>query len=1079
MKDILDRKKCLDPSKSFVVKASAGTGKTHETVNRILSLLAQACTKPEEILAITFTVDAAEELRSRVIDALKKSQDTNGEISDHAKDQNDMALRVMAKDAKYEWNLIENSDRLNVMTFDSFFQFACKDLGDAAGMGSDLTISDNPERIYNITIDAVLKDAWEGGNEWSSSIANVWRSFDGRETTVRNMMKHMLAIRDQWVSAMGNDLPEVGNTYINAIQEECLASLSEEGLIKCVEVINGLYKMNSISLDPRLTIFMNGYQNVTDIASWKALSEWLMTKDGNFKKRGTKKEGFPSKVLKTEKEQLKFLKDEFAEIGVVFSDGVSQDAMRFIALIDNQDDIFLNDVMMLLKILVAQLRITMEHLGEYDFTEFAMRGLSVLGLPETPSEMLLKLDYQIRHILVDEAQDTSNLQLNALRMLTSGWTQDDGRTIFAVGDFKQGVYNFRGANAIIFDILEKQGINGIKLEPINLSTNFRSKPAIVNWVDDKFKDIFPKKSLSFLHGFEHKASYAFDQSTSDEYFVNLALVEGEDCEAANKQEAIYVAKTIANIQKTKPEDSIAILSKNRSVFSGVIDQLVVNDVDFKGINIDQLQSSLDVSWLCSIYDILTSPMNWKAWVTLLHSPLIGLSFSEIESVQGFIDENTSILAGLKKGRELNLLSIDITECVNVMGWALNERHRSSRLKVIKRTWQRLHGLNIAKENNALSKVDKVFSIIKSLENKNQLSAYSLFKMLEGTFGDRDNKTENPVEMMTIHRSKGQEFDHVFIVGGTNGGRGNSLPLLSIDNLEHPAGTGVLIAAKQASGKQTSNYTMISEIEKGRSRYEAQRLFYVAATRAKKTLTIIGKQLEGGNIYCKPNSLLSGSMEVLMKDFKFIDFDTSANNEKKKEHKIKRFTSNHNWETALSGYNAPALTNDVNYEDVKFASTPANTIFGEIGHKILEISQVNSMKTDAEWLESIRHVFFRFGVPELYEANKVRCLGIAKWAQTSDIASKIYQNIDWSESEVSLISRDVDSGMNRLDYCFEKGSEFWIIDFKFPSMMLTPNEIDNTYGAIMNKYKKLAEKNNYQNVKLAVVQPEYDNLTILN
>ena len=105
----------------------------------------------------------------------------------------------------------------------------------------------------------------------------------------------------------------------------------------------------------------------------------------------------------------------------------------------------------------------------------------------------MRLDYRIRHILVDEFQDTSSLQIGLLERLTAGWEAGDGRTLFVVGDAMQSIYGFRKANVSLFIRTRELGIGGVGLTALDLSTNFRSAPAIVEWVNNSFASIFPNR----------------------------------------------------------------------------------------------------------------------------------------------------------------------------------------------------------------------------------------------------------------------------------------------------------------------------------------------------------------------------------------------------------------------------------------------------------------------------------------------------------------------------------------------------------------------------------------------------------
>src|SRR6185312_3063120 len=114
-----------------------------------------------------------------------------------------------------------------------------------------------------------------------------------------------------------------------------------------------------------------------------------------------------------------------------------------------------------------------------------------LGTDEEPTDLALALDYRIRHLLVDEFQDTSQSQYELLTRLTAGWHAGDGRTLFLVGDPMQSIYRFREAEVGLYLRARREGIGGLKLEPLTLTANFRSQAGLVEWVNRTFRELLP------------------------------------------------------------------------------------------------------------------------------------------------------------------------------------------------------------------------------------------------------------------------------------------------------------------------------------------------------------------------------------------------------------------------------------------------------------------------------------------------------------------------------------------------------------------------------------------------------------
>src|SRR3546814_8034735 len=128
---------------------------------------------------------------------------------------------------------------------------------------------------------------------------------------------------------------------------------------------------------------------------------------------------------------------------------------------------------MTLKLAVAQLHLRFAETGEVDITEIAQRAAQALGSADDPGELLLKLDASIRHLLIDECQDTSLTQIHLLATLTAGWQPGDGRTLFLVGDPMQSIYRFRKAEVGLFLQAAEDGVGEIAPTFLQLTDNFR------------------------------------------------------------------------------------------------------------------------------------------------------------------------------------------------------------------------------------------------------------------------------------------------------------------------------------------------------------------------------------------------------------------------------------------------------------------------------------------------------------------------------------------------------------------------------------------------------------------------------
>src|SRR3990167_3364517 len=126
IQDLHIRQRALDPQKSFIVQAPAGSGKTEILTQRYLTLLSHAQKAPEEIIAITFTRKAAAEMRARILDALTIGSATAPDKNNYRYTTWSLAQGVLQKDHALEWNIMRNPNRLRILTIDALSAFLCK-----------------------------------------------------------------------------------------------------------------------------------------------------------------------------------------------------------------------------------------------------------------------------------------------------------------------------------------------------------------------------------------------------------------------------------------------------------------------------------------------------------------------------------------------------------------------------------------------------------------------------------------------------------------------------------------------------------------------------------------------------------------------------------------------------------------------------------------------------------------------------------------------------------------------------------------------------------------------------------------
>jgi ATP-dependent exoDNAse (exonuclease V) beta subunit len=168
-----------------------------------------------------------------------------------------------------------------------------------------------------------------------------------------------------------------------------------------------------------------------------------------------------------------------------------------------------------------------------------------------------RLGTRIRHILVDEFQDTSREQYDLLLTLTQDWSEGDGRTLFLVGDPMQSIYGFRNAEVGRFSTVRGAGLGAIRLQPLELRRNFRSAPALVHWCNEVFAHVFPDVDDVRRSAVRHLASVAARPDLDGKH--HLYRVHA-DCGPKRK---LRQRRLIAELVRTRPEQSVAVLAGAR------------------------------------------------------------------------------------------------------------------------------------------------------------------------------------------------------------------------------------------------------------------------------------------------------------------------------------------------------------------------------------------------------------------------------------------------------------------------------------------------------------------------------------
>jgi ATP-dependent exoDNAse (exonuclease V) beta subunit len=827
----------LDPSRSFIVQAPAGSGKTGLLVRRFLTLLSRV-TAPEEILAITFTRKATAEMRDRLLAALFQAQaDDMSECMEQ--EVVDLAKAVLKNDQRQRWNLLNNPRRLKILTIDAFCFELVKRMPWSARFGAAPGILEGQllEDLYREAAKRAL-DHIEDRNSLSADCANLVKLVDANFGKARALLATMLRKRDRWMRRLEIGAREEFEKMWRQVVESQLENASQllsPDLKTEIAFLARFAAGNPYPKNPNrelaCCIDMGGFPDpvAESLPYWRGVSALLLTLQSNqykFRRQVDTRIGFPAH-FKDEKSRIKSILETLETM---------PELLHALSIIPTLPDHGFSDrqwqtIASLLKILpvaAAELRLLFKENNQADFIEINQRAEMALGAADSPSDLALSFDHQINHLLMDEVQDTSLAQIELLRKLTAGWQQGDGRTLFFVGDPMQSIYRFREAEVANFLDIQNHGIGEVRPESLVLKNNFRSGTSLVNWYNRVFSGIFPASDDAVYSAVRYSPSVATRDSLDQSgVFLHPQLGGSIDSEA----EAI--CNQLMSELRQDPNVEIGILGRNRSHLAAIARSLRKHGIQYQAIELEPLSQRPAVQDLMALTRGLVQPGDRIAWLSIFRAPWCGLTLEDISTL-GISELYSTILEAAENHGELDALSPDgirrISKVLDALRSPLLQRGRVSLRQNVEAAWLSLAGPACVDRSDLedcksflelLERIEKDYGVVTSDILNNAVTR--LWSRTDG---------KSKVQLLTIHKSKGLEFDVVFLPQMHRRPPAMDQELLRWTRLPEQ----LLIAVLPHSyARDDRFYTYLGDLEKSRQRNELHRLLYVACTRARQKL----------------------------------------------------------------------------------------------------------------------------------------------------------------------------------------------------------------------------------------------------
>lgn len=847
------RDRALDPQGSFHLAAPAGSGKTAVLLARFLALLAQVDESPREVLTLTFTRKAAGEFRSRAMDYFWGKGHPGAEAPPHERLLLDLAGQVFRHlDRK---NLLHSylrvPERLPVTTFHGFCAQLLKAAPHEAGVPLDFQLLENDREA-----DWLKQEALEEMRRRLSSRPES-------DLVRRALIQRLVRLNNNWprlarelrdLLARRDTLKDFLALAQRSVTQEAYAALMEERLSQVVaQTLKPLAQgLREGELGRRWTKFLaamgDGGSASTpplpeqppgaypqDVSAWQSLAQVLLTQKGELRKK------WPKTLTEGD------WPDVLGNLPPDFLTQLRGCRNLPLELFSTQEVAALHDLILLLNAAWEVYDEICRHQRVLDFIALEEAALRLLS-EENPSDLLLRLDWRLRHLLVDEFQDTSENQMELLCRLLSGWTEGDGRTLTVVGDPKQSIYGWRQARLPIFlesrEGLRCEGARTLPLTPLSLTTNFRATPTLIAWVNRVFGGTVmadPRAAGGLI--FE-----AADPKPGQEggEAPSLALFAEENREEARRREASWLAHQVTHNLKDLPAgQTMALLLFARTHIAFYLEALQEAGLVPRVREGLKLLDSRVVEHLHNLARALVRPQDDVAWAAVLTGPWVEpdlASLAACAQAEGVVwPEKLAAFAGTSP------CPPDLARVADRLLTARERVGREPLADTLKRfldeagAWRGLAAwegaLGVASARTYLSLLQEADTGLPEATWEKADFA------LESAFQPPDPRAEDsPLEVLTVHGAKGLEFHTVFLpfldwqplrMGGNQ-----PEPFL----LEEIPGTGAhvlgLAPPYWQQGKDSS-YRLVKGLKDARVLAEARRVFYVAVTRAQERLFLSG------------------------------------------------------------------------------------------------------------------------------------------------------------------------------------------------------------------------------------------------
>ena len=871
-----NQKIASNPKLSVWVSASAGTGKTTVLVNRLLRLFLNDV-EPSKVLCLTYTNAGAIEMQNRIYKVAKdwatmSDEDLKNKLKDLLDDvdENFDFETIMLKAKKLFSKLIDNPIPLKIYTIHAFCQSVLKRFPIEAGITPHFKIiEDNDVKIllneaYQKLVHTLKTDKnidyLDTFKSFNYLMENTPESdFDELIQSIINGREHFLEL---WLKYKTKS-----NIYIN-LKDKIFNGFNFviDSFIDNID----LFKSNVLNHIPQG--FIEKLKEVLRADNGKKSQEKLdliakfFCEQSDIKKFDVYKQIFLNKDCSVPKSGI--LNKKSVEADIKFSENVSRETLRvreaveFINAVNIYNATFsVLDVGLTLNQIYEDLK---KKRGVMDFTDLITTVKKLFAKDNISSWILYKLDGGISHVLIDEAQDTSPLQWEIVDKLTSefftsGSTEKNVKSLFSVGDRKQSIFSFQGANIKLFEKYKNHFKKRIEREnypffDLPLNRSFRSCKNILNTVDSVIKNsngiLLPDENIEHIPNRVDSDGLVeifplikkIEDKTSDCFKPPVENIStfNSDVEMANVLatkiryllDNEYISDGIKDgkkyIRKIEPKD-IMILVRKRKFADNITKALLAKNIPLAGRDKLSLTDNIAVEDLISLLKFVLFNYDDLSLAEVLKSPLYNLTDDDLFTL--CYNRKSTLFEQICNNDKYKNIADDLIKLIDLSKTALPFEFFDYVLKVQNKRSNFISRLGIEVIDILNGFLSQCLSYDNLKLGKSLSDFYEWFSLNEVEIKRNMEQTNNTVRIMTVHSSKGLEAPVVFLYNANATLSSPHNRIVWSDDFPIYKITGF-----STSGKKFED---ISEFDNIAQEEEFYRLLYVAMTRARDRLYVIG------------------------------------------------------------------------------------------------------------------------------------------------------------------------------------------------------------------------------------------------